>query len=145
MDPSRQVICPARLRRVPPQFSWIDQRLVRERHLERIDVYACALYLFLVTVADAQGLSWYGDNAITRRLHIDEIRLARARADLVQAGLLAYCAPLYQVLSLDMTAAPRAPASAPGQMQGAPAAGTAGRIDARAQLAALHATLAKRS
>lgn len=143
MDPSRQVICPARLRRVPPQFSWIDQRLVRERHLERIDVYAAALYLFLVTVADAQGLSWYGDSAITRRLHIDDIRLARARADLVLAGLLAYRAPLYQVLALDMVAAPHVPV--PRAVQAAQPADAGGRIDARAQLAALHAVLAKHS
>ncbi len=46
---------------MPSQFSWVDQRLVRERHIERCDVQALALYLFLVTVADAQGLSYYSD------------------------------------------------------------------------------------
>jgi hypothetical protein len=125
---------------VPAQFSWIDQRLVRERYLERIDAHACALYLFLVTVADSRGLSWYGDAAIARRLGIDELRLGRARADLVRVGLVAHRAPLYQVLALDGAApvqvAPPAP-SCCGAHASSP-------IDARAQLAALHAVLARR-
>jgi hypothetical protein len=43
----------AQLRHVPRQFSWVDQRLVRERYIDRLSHEACALYLFLVTVADA--------------------------------------------------------------------------------------------
>lgn len=50
-------LCPDRIRKVPKQFSWIDQRLVRDRHIDRCSHRAAALYLFLVTVADAQGLS----------------------------------------------------------------------------------------
>jgi hypothetical protein len=89
------------MRRIPAQFSWVDQRLVRDRHLDRLDAVAAALYLFLITVADVQGLSWYGDTSTARRLSIDEARLRRARADLVRAGLLAYARGLYQVLALD--------------------------------------------
>lgn len=89
------------MRRIPAQFSWIDQRLVRDRHLDRLDAVAGALYLFLVTVADVQGLSWYGDTSTARRLSIDEARLRRARGDLIRAGLLAYAKGLYQVLALD--------------------------------------------
>ena len=66
--PHKRVLRPERLRQVPPQFSWIDQRLVRDRHLERCDVQALALYLVLVTVADAQGLSYYGEASLTRLL-----------------------------------------------------------------------------
>ena len=62
------VLRPERRRRVPKHFSWIDHRLVRERHIERCDPDACALYLFLLTVADAQGLSYYADASIARRL-----------------------------------------------------------------------------
>ena len=57
-----------RVRRIPAQFSWLDHRLVRDRHIERCDAPACALYLFLVTVADAQGLSYYADASIAKRL-----------------------------------------------------------------------------
>jgi hypothetical protein len=99
--PLKRVICPERVRRIPSQFSWVDHRLVRDRHIERCDVWAAALYLFLVTVGDAQGLSYYSDAALTRRLSMDPSRLSQARADLIRLGLIAYAAPIYQVLSLD--------------------------------------------
>jgi len=44
---------------VPSQFSWVDHRLVREHYLERLPCEAAALYLFLVTVGDAERLSYY--------------------------------------------------------------------------------------
>ena len=90
-----------RVRRIPAQFSWLDQRLVRDRHIERCDAHACALYLFLVTVADAQGLSYYAEDSLARRLSMSPERLRIARADLVRLGLVAFEHPLYQVLALD--------------------------------------------
>jgi hypothetical protein len=97
----KTLLMPARLRRVPRQFSWVDQRLVRERHVGRCSAHALALYLFLITVADAQGLSYYGDGAIAERLGWPEAQVRAARAELLQADLIAFRAPLYQVLSLD--------------------------------------------
>jgi hypothetical protein len=107
--PHKRVLRPERLRQVPPQFSWIDQRLVRDRHLKRCDVQALALYLVLVTVADAQGLSYYGEASLTRLLSMPAARLIQARADLIRLDLIAYERPLYQVLSLDPPASPRDP------------------------------------
>lgn len=86
---------------MPAQFSWVDQRLVRDRHLNQLDVHAAALYLFLITVADSRGLSWYGETSTARRLSINEVRLLRARGDLIRTGLIAYADGLYQVLDLD--------------------------------------------
>jgi hypothetical protein len=60
-----------------------------------------ALYLFLVTVGDEQGLSYYADATLVRCLSMTAARLSQARGDLVRAGLIAYQRPLYQVLSLD--------------------------------------------
>jgi hypothetical protein len=37
----------AQLRTVPKQFSWIDQRLVREHYIDALSHQACTLYLFL--------------------------------------------------------------------------------------------------
>src|SRR5256885_11054040 len=54
---SKYPISLAKLRRVPRQFSWVDQRLVREHVIDRLSHEACALYLFLVTVADADRKS----------------------------------------------------------------------------------------
>ncbi len=99
---------PRKRRRIPPRFSWIDQRLVRDGHLHGQSAAALALYLFLVTVADADGLSWYSDESLCRQLDWDEVPLQNARQDLVRAGLIAYRKPLYQVFDL----APEEPLSA---------------------------------
>jgi hypothetical protein len=64
---------------------------------------AAALYLFLVTVGDARGLSYYADDSIIRHLSMDHITLEKARQNLIRIGLIAWQKPLYQVLSLDIT------------------------------------------
>ena len=99
MSTTKRILNPERLRQVPEHFSWLDHRLVREHTIEQADVVAWALYLFLVTVADVHGLSYYGDATLARRLRLDVARLARARRDLVALDLIAYDPPLYQVLS----------------------------------------------
>ena len=97
----KQLICPAKVRRPPPQFSWIDQRLVRHHYVELCDHETLALYLFLVTVADAEGLSFYGDQKLCQCLNMDGPALTRARDWLIRLQLIAYRAPLYQVLALE--------------------------------------------
>ena len=89
-----------KLRRVPSQFSWVDQRLVREHVIDHLSHEACALYLFLVTVADAQGLSFYADRSLCQRLSMSPPVLHQARQALITLGLVAYRRPLYQVLAL---------------------------------------------
>lgn len=91
---------PDRLRQIPTSFSWVDHRLVRHDYLRRAEPRAWALYLFLTTVADVHGLSYYSDAAIGRHLNLDAAALATARAQLIQADLIAYQKPLYQVLAL---------------------------------------------
>ncbi len=91
----------AKLRQLPKQFSWVDQRLVRDLHTGRLSHSACALYLFLVTVADVRGLSYYADFSVCRRLSMSQSDLHKARKELLQHALLAYQRPLYQVLALD--------------------------------------------
>ena len=104
---------PQRLRKVPSQFSWVDQRLVREHRISECTVAGAALYLFLITVADAQGLSYFGDVSIARYLGIQAADVAAARDNLVGADLVAYKKPLYQVLSLDTVAQNRCAIPAP--------------------------------
>jgi hypothetical protein len=74
---------------------------VRDRHIENCTHPAAALYLFLVTVGDAQGLSYYGDKSIINYLSMDQNALQEARANLINIGLIAWQKPLYQVLALD--------------------------------------------
>lgn len=102
MKIKKRILCPERLRRIPGQFSWIDQRLVRDRYLQQCDHGALALYLVLLTVADAEGLSYYSEATLERMLHMEHAQLLSARQQLCQAGLLVYEKPLYQVLSLEL-------------------------------------------
>ena len=55
---TKRLLVPERRRQIPGQFSWVDQQLVRGQHLRRCDHSAWALYLFLLTVSDADGLSY---------------------------------------------------------------------------------------
>jgi hypothetical protein len=91
-----------RLRKVPRRFNWVDHRLVREHHIDKCTHSAAALYLFLVTVGDAKGLSYYSDASIMARLSMNKATLIDARSNLIHADLIAFKKPLYQVLSLDM-------------------------------------------
>ena len=98
---AKRILRSDRLRRIPSQFSWIDHRLVRDKHICGISHSSLALYLFLVTVSDADGLSYYSGDAIEKYLSLDGCMISQARAELCAAGLIVYCRPLYQVLSLD--------------------------------------------
>lgn len=102
MKIKKRILCPERLRRIAGQFSWIDQRLVRDRHLQHCDHGALALYLVLVTVADAEGLSYYSDPTLERMLNMEHGQLLSARHQLCHAGMVVYEKPLYQVLSLEL-------------------------------------------
>lgn len=99
-----------RQRQIPLSFSWVDHRLIRHAHLRGCDHSAWALYLFLVTVGDVQGLSYYSDAAISRHLKMELLQLSAARQQLLNADLIAYRKPLSQVLSLPDPAASAGPA-----------------------------------
>jgi hypothetical protein len=130
----KQPLSLAHLRQVPPQFSWVDQRLVRERYIDRLSHAACALYLFLVTVADAQGLRYYADSSLCQRLAMTSTELHQARQALTTRGLVAYQRPLYQVLALD--AAPReTPASREAPAQAAASVADDDPVDIKAVFA----------
>jgi hypothetical protein len=96
----KQVLVPGRVRRPPPDgWSWIDRRFLRE-HAARLSHEAIVLYFFLAAVSDKDGLSFYGDASIALRLRMGEAGVVAARDELVAADLVAYRAPLAQVLSL---------------------------------------------
>jgi hypothetical protein len=96
----KQVIHPDRIRKIPKQFSWIDGRLVRDGYLDKCKHSDASLYLFLIAVSDARGLSYYSDNSVCRRLSMDSCLLSESRLRLTQLNLIAYKPPLYQVLDL---------------------------------------------
>ncbi len=107
----KQALRPDRVRSTPEQFSWIDQALVQHHLIDRCSSHSAALYLFLVTVADCEGLSYYASTTLAGRLHLSEVELAAARTQLMALELIAWQTPLYQVLALPTRRAPVSPTS----------------------------------
>lgn len=96
----KRILVPDRLRRPPREgFSWIDRRFLRD-FAAKLPHDAIMLYFFLAAVSDKHGLSYYRDASIAVRLRLREESVARARDELVVHDLVAYQAPLSQVLSL---------------------------------------------
>ncbi|MGV1014872.1 MAG: hypothetical protein ACOYB4_07875, partial [Methyloceanibacter sp.] len=89
-----------------------DQALVQQRFIDRCEARSAALYLFLVTVSDAQGLSYYGAPTLARRLRLSDEQFAAARQQLIELDLIAYRSPLYQVLALPGSVAAPVPDAA---------------------------------
>jgi hypothetical protein len=89
-----------RIRIINGPFGWVDHRLVRHRYLDHCSPTALAVYLFLIAVGDADGVSYWGDAAICERLNLGKGELKHARSTLIEVDLIAYEKPLYQVLSL---------------------------------------------
>ena len=96
----KHVLCAERTRQVPAQFNWVDHRLVRDGFCRRCRPEELALYLMLVTVGDAEGLSYYSDAGVANLIGVAPTHVASVRDGLVQADLIAYRHPLYQVLEL---------------------------------------------
>jgi len=89
------------VRKVPKSFSWIDHRLVSDRHIDLCSHAAATLYLFLVCVGDEKGISYYGDPSIMDKLSMDRQVLNTARSELIKNSLIAWQKPIYQVLCLE--------------------------------------------
>jgi len=103
----KQVLVPDRVRRPPTTgWSWIDRRFLRQ-HASRLSHEAIVMYFFLAAVSDKDGLSFYSDASIAVRLRMTEAAVVRARDELVAEDLVAYRAPLVQVLSLSRAAVER--------------------------------------
>jgi len=111
MMPTKRVFIPERVRKVPREFGfgWVDRRFLHEGYVRRCDPPIPAVYLLLTIVADAQGLSLYAAGTKARLLSIPLSTIACARATLIRPGLIAYQAPITQVLSLDPPSPPRTP------------------------------------
>ena len=109
----KRILVAERLRRPPATgWSWVDRRFLRE-HGDHLSREAVLLYLFLATVADRHGLSFYSDHTLTSRLRLSQPILEQAREELLDRDLIAYQLPLVQVLSLPSPGVSRRPE--PGQ------------------------------
>jgi len=101
-----------RLRSLPPPsgFGWIDHRLLREGYFQRCSPAALALYSLLICAGDSQGLSFYSQARLAEILGLEQGALRQARDELIDAQLIAFQKPIFQVLAL--VAAPTRPSGA---------------------------------
>lgn len=108
MTIQKRILIVDRVRHPPVDgFSWVDRRFLRE-FATRLSGDAVFLYFFLAAVSDKQGLSFYADSTLALRLRVGEVAVVRARDELISADLVAYQAPLTQVLSLPASRVQRA-------------------------------------
>jgi hypothetical protein len=108
MTIQKRILAADRVRHPPTDgFSWIDRRFLREFAV-RLSGDAVFLYFFLTAVSDKQGLSFYSDSTLAVRMRTRETAVVHARDELIAADLVAYHAPLTQVLSLPTSRVQRA-------------------------------------
>lgn len=93
-------IVPARIRRIDGSFAFLPHRFLREGFLTSLTKDELALYVFLVLVADRDGLSFYSYDRICSTLQIVPDDYVDARNGLLDKDLIAFDGTRYQVLSL---------------------------------------------
>jgi hypothetical protein len=98
---------PQNVRKIDGSFAWLDHRLLRNGFVEVMTADDLLLYVFLVLVADRNGVSFYRKEKICDMLSFDFRRFEIARDRLISMGLIAFeaysvCSPNghYQVLPI---------------------------------------------
>jgi hypothetical protein len=103
---------PDRLRTLERPFGWIPFRILTSGWLQQMSRDAKLLYFFLCLVADARGISFYGDVRLGQLLALAPPALRQAREQLCRRDLLAFDCRVYQLLSLPSDPArPESPSS----------------------------------
>jgi hypothetical protein len=96
----KQPLCPARRRNITGSFAFIEHRFLRDGFWSSLSQLECWLYVFLVLVADRNGLSYYGYDKICTLLRFTLDDYLVARNALIEKDLIAFDGHLFQVLSL---------------------------------------------
>jgi len=88
---------PKKIRKIKGSFAWIDHRLMRNGFMETMTHQDIALYLFLILVADKNGVSFYRKEKICEAVSLDFSQFEIAKDRLINMKLVAFEA--YSVLS----------------------------------------------
>jgi hypothetical protein len=96
----KQPLCPERRRQITGSFAFIEHRFLRDGFWSSLNQHECLLYVFLVLVADRNGLSYYGYDKICTLLRCTLEDYLVARNGLIAKDLVAFDGHLFQVLSL---------------------------------------------
>jgi hypothetical protein len=104
---------PHRIRKITASFAFIEHRFLRQGFWSSLSHHELLLYLFLVIVADRNGLSYYCYDKICSLLQITVDEYILARDLLIEKDLIAFDGSLFQVLSLP----PKPRLSSPGALK----------------------------
>jgi Helix-turn-helix domain len=96
----KKLLCPERRRKISGSFAFIEHRFLRDGFFASLSHHELLLYLFLVLVADREGLSYYSFDKICTLLTVSTDQYLVARNSLIQKDLIAFDGHLFQVLSL---------------------------------------------
>lgn len=96
----KQPLDPERVRTIKGSFAFIEHRFLRDGFWAGLDPHQLLLYLFLVLVADRNGLSYYSFDKICTLVGLSLDEYIEARNDLIAKNLIASNGHLFQVLSL---------------------------------------------
>ena len=89
-----------RVRRIAGSFAFIEHRFLRSGFFSVLTHHELLLYVFLVLVADRNGLSYYSYDkiCILSKMTLDDYIIARD--GLIEKDLIAFNGYLFQVLTL---------------------------------------------
>lgn len=96
----KQPLKPGRRRHITGSFAFLEHRFLRDGFWSSLNPQECLLYVFLVLVADRNGLSYYGYDKICTLLRFTLDDYVVARNALIEKDLIAFDGHLFQVLSL---------------------------------------------
>ena len=88
---------PRNVRKINGSFAWLDHRLMRNGFLEVMTHHDMVLYLFLILVADKNGVSFYRKEKICEAVSLDYSQFEIAKDRLITMKLIAF--ESYSVLS----------------------------------------------
>ncbi len=91
---------PHRIRKITASFAFIEHRFLRDGFWSTLDQHQLLLYVFLIIVADRNGLSYYSYDKICTLLKIAVDDYIVARDALIEKDLIGFDGHLFQVLSL---------------------------------------------
>jgi len=89
-----------RVRKIAGSFAFVEHRFLRSGFFSVLTHHELLLYVFLVLVADRNGLSYYSYDKICILLKITLDDYIIARDGLIDKDLIAFNGHLFQVLSL---------------------------------------------
>lgn len=89
---------PRRIRHPRGAYGWVDLRIVTEGHLVGLGPQAALVYLFLCTVGNRAGISFWSRTRIARMLNLTLAEIENALARMIAADLIAANDRVVQVL-----------------------------------------------